>query len=267
MKIFVPVILLLLLSSLSSAQSLGGPPAAMAEVGTPLRDAWSVFYNVGGLPWVKHTTVIAGYENRFGFSEGLHAAAVGMIKPLTFGTASLSVYRFGDALYSEDQFALGFGHRVSQFSFGLRLSGYQYHVETVGTRFTTAVDVGGVAQLSPTLHFGMQITNLTQAKKSGYTQEKVPTRIQTGMAYRPTETFQLAAEVEYEVQQTTNAKIGAEYTVLKKISFRSGVQTAYFQQFFGLGLTHRLLRIDYALRTHAELGWSHQLSLAYQLSR
>jgi len=267
MKIFVTSTLLMLVSYLCFAQSLGGPAAGMGEAGVAQRDAWSVFYNVGGLAWVKKTTLVAGYENHFGFSEGLHTAGVGIVRPTRFGVGSLSVYRFGDALYSEDQIALGFGHHISQFSFGLRLNGYQYHIETVGTRFTTAVDVGGIAKLSPELSFGMQITNLTQAKKSRFTEEKIPTRVQTGIDYRPTKTIRLVAEVEHQVHQKTNAKFGMEYTALKKISFRCGVQTAHFRQFFGLGLNHRLLQIDYALRTHRELGLSHQLSLAYKLER
>ena len=267
MKIFVVLIALVLSNYFSFSQSLGGPAAGMAEAGVAQRDAWSTFYNVGGLAWVKRTTLVAGYENRFGFSEGLHAAGVGLVKPMGFGTASLSVYRFGDELYSEDQIALGFSHRVSQFSFGFRLSGYQYHIETVGTRFTSTLDVGGIAKLSSELTFGMQITNLTQAKKSSITGEKIPARLQTGLDYRPAESVQLVAEVEHEVQEKTNVKLGAEYTVRKKISLRSGVQTAYFQQFFGLGLAHRILQIDYALRNHAELGMSHQLSLAYILER
>lgn len=265
MKIFVALAILLSISQLGEAQTIGGPASGLAEAGVAQRDTWSTFYNVGGLAWVKHTTVMAGYENRFGFSEGIHAMAVGVVKPMAFGTASLNVYRFGDALYSEDQVSLGFGHRVSRFSFGFRLSGYQYHIETVGTRFTSALDIGGIAKLSSELALGMQITNLTQAKKSSYTQEKVPTRIQTGLDYQPTEALKLVTEVEHEVQAKTNLKIGAEYTILKKISFRSGVQTAYFQQFFGLGLAHQALQIDYALRNHAELGMSHQLSLAYKL--
>ncbi|MEM9673258.1 MAG: hypothetical protein ACFB15_12015 [Cyclobacteriaceae bacterium] len=267
MKIFVVSIFLLAFTPLGFAQSLGGPATGMAEAGVAQRDAWSTFYNVGGIAWVKHTTLVAGYENRFGFSEGLHAAGVGLVKPMGFGTASLSVYRFGDELYSEDQIALGFGHQVSQFSFGFRLSGYQYHIETVGTRFTSALDVGGIAKLSSELTFGMQITNLTQAKKSSFTGERIPTRLQTGLDYRPAEAVQLVAEVEHEVQEETNVKLGAEYTIREKISLRSGVQTAYFQQFFGLGLLHRLLQIDYALRNHTELGMSHQLSLAYKLER
>lgn len=267
MKVFVIIMTLLLGGTSGFSQSLGGPATGMGEAGVAQRDAWSVFYNVGGLAWVKQTALVAGYENRFGFSEGIHAAGVGVIKPLNFGVGSLSVYRFGDALYSEDQIALGFGHRVSQFSFGLRLNGYQYHIETVGTRFTTAVDVGGIAKLSPELTFGMQITNLTQAKKSRFTEEKIPTQLQTGLNYRPTETIRLVAEVEHRVQHKTNAKFGMEYTALKKINFRCGVQTTYFRQFFGLGLNHRLLQIDYALRTHSELGLSHQLSLVYKLER
>ncbi|MEM9831835.1 MAG: hypothetical protein AAF944_14435 [Bacteroidota bacterium] len=266
MKIVVFLIAFLLISTLGVAQSLGGAATGMAEAGVAQRDVWSVFYNVGGMAWVKKITMIAGYENRFGFSEGLHAAGVGVVKPLSFGVGSLGVYRFGDASYSEDQISLGLSHRVSQFSFGLRLNGYQYHVETIGTRFATAVDVGGVARLSPELFIGMQITNLNQAKKSRFSEEKIPTRIQTGIAYQPTETIHLAVEVEHQAGESTEAKIGAEYTVVKKISLRCGVQTLDFRQFFGLGLEHRLLQIDYALQTHRVLGLSHQISLAYQLA-
>lgn len=266
MKFLLIIVLALFSGGSGVAQWLGGPSSGMAHAGATTRDAWSVFYNVGGLPWIQRSQLVAAYENRFGFSEGLHAAGVGFVHPLSSSTIGLSVYRFGDALYSEDQVALAFGQRIGQFSFGLRLSGHQYHTETVGTRFASTVDIGGVARLSPTLFFGMQITNLTQSRKSRITPERIPTRVQTGLEYKPNNSFRLLTEVEHEVQRSTQVKVGAEYTVLKKVSLRCGVRTPGFQQFFGLGLRHRLLHVDYALITHPALGWSHQLSLTYQPS-
>ena len=250
---------------LAQINLIGAKAAGMGNATVTMHGAWSVFANVSGTAKVKHTTALAGYENRFGFSEGLHTVAAGVVKPLRYGTGSLAVYRFGDELYSHHTLSLGFAQRIEQFSIGLRINQHQYHIESFGTRFSTAVDLGGQAQLSSQFTLGMQLLNVNQARLSRATGERIPTALQIGLAYRPVAAFLLSAEVEHVIQQKPNVKMGVAYTMRKKFSLRTGFSTLYLRQFYGLGWQHRLVGVDYALSTHAQLGFSHQVSVSYRL--
>lgn len=249
----------------TQAHTVGARAAGLGHAAVTMRGAGALFANISGVSSVKQPTLFAGYENRFGFNQGLHAVAAGWVQPTRYGTGSLSVYRFGDALHSHHRLSLGYSHRIEQFGIGLRLSEHQYHTEGFGTRFRTVIDVGGQAQLSPQFIFGLQLLNVTQSTLSEVTQENIPTLVQVGLSYRPVAAWLLSAEVEHEVTQRPNLKLGAEYTVLQKFSLRTGFNSRELRQFFGLGWKHRVLDADYALCTHPRLGLSHQVSIAYRL--
>lgn len=72
-------------------------------------------------------------------------------------------------------------------------------------------------------------------------------------------------ELESEINQRSIVKAGAEYRWEQKVAFRTGINSQTLQHYFGIGLAHRILNFDYALSTHASLGLSHQLSIAYHL--
>ncbi|MGB3852299.1 MAG: hypothetical protein WA958_20210 [Tunicatimonas sp.] len=251
--------------SWGQTHTVGARAAGLGHATVAMRGAGGLFANISGVTNVKQPTLFAGYENRFGFSEGLHTVAAGLVQPTRYGTGSVGVYRFGDARHSHHRLSLGYSQRIGQFSAGLRLSQHQYHTEGFGTRFRTVIDVGGQAQLSPELVFGMQLLNVTQARLSRVTQENIPTLVQVGLSYRPVTAWWFSAEVEHEVTQRPNLKLGVAYTALKMFSLRTGFNSRELRQFFGLGWKHRLLDADYALITHSRLGLSHQVSIAYRL--
>ena len=256
---------LIMLKGWAQVPVIGARSAGVGHASVTLREADALFANISGTAHVRRSSLWTGYENRFGLSEGLHAVAAGFIQPTRYGTGSVSVYRFGDALYSQHRLSLGISHRIEQFSIGLRLSEYQYYIEGFGTRFRTVIDLGGQAQLSPQVVVGMQLLNVTQGTLSDVSDEKIPTRVEVGLSYRPVSAWQLNAEIEHEVTQRPNVQVGVEYTALQKLSFRTGFNSVALRQFFGIGWKHRLVAADYALSTHTRLGLSHQVSVAYHL--
>ena len=255
------------LAGWAQTPTIGARAAGLGYAAVTVRDAGALFANISGVAHVKRSLLWAGYENRFGFSEGLHAVAAGFVQPTRYGTGSVSIYRFGDTYYSQHRLSLGLSHQIDQFSVGVRLSQHQYHIESFGTRFRTVLDIGGQAQLSPKIVLGMQLLNITQASLSDEGREKIPTFIQVGVSCRLASSWQLNTEIEHELTQRPNAKLGVEYTALQKFSLRSGFNSTELRQFFGLGWKHRLLIADYALSSHSRLGWSHQVALTYHLSR
>lgn len=247
--------------------SLGAASGGMAFTYLTQNDAWCVFQNIGGLGSVKEASFMVGYENSYGIREGLQTMGTGVVVPVKVGVGSLAVSRFGDHFFSLHTISAGFGHQIDQFSLGVRVNQLQYSMESFGTSMLIVIDVGGVATITPELLFGLQIRNINQGTVSFFTGERAPSFVQTGFSYRPLAQLKLNGEIEYEINHDPVIKAGAEYVWEEKISFRTGINNRNLQQFFGLGLAHRLMNFDYALSSHASLGFSHQMSLAYRLSK
>lgn len=244
---------------------VGARAAGMGNTAVTLHDAWCAFQNIGGLGSVKRTSLLFGYENRFGISEGMQTVGAGIVLPTTIGVGSIGVSRFGDDLFSLHTLSLGFGHQIDQFNLGIRVSQQQYSLESFGTRAFVVVDIGGVATLIPELAWGLQIKNINRATISHFTGERKASLIQTGLSYRPIKDLMFNLEVEHEINQQSAIKAGAEYLWEQKVAFRTGINSQNLQHYFGIGLAHRVINFDYALSAHTSLGFSHQLSIAYHL--
>lgn len=268
-RIILSSILVILLVTVVRSQEIltGAKSAGMAHTVATSRNTWCIFQNIGGLAGVDQSSLLFGYENRYGSRDGLQTVGAGLVLPLKTGAGSVGVSRFGDQFLSVHAISLGYGHQIEQFSLGIRLSQQQYSLEHFGTRMLVVADVGGIATITPELVFGLQIKNISQATISRFTGERAPSLVQTGFSYRPLAQLRLNGEIEYEVNHDPVLKAGAEYVWEKKVSFRTGINNQHLQQFFGIGLAHRLLDIDYALSSHASLGFTHQVSLAYHVSK
>lgn len=262
--IFAWVFLPVGLSCLAQAQELpqGAAATGMGTTMVALPGTYSLFQNVAGLGNLKHTAAMSSYHRRYG-TEGLAAMHVGAVLPLKVGVAGLGVSRLGDELLSIHTLSGGYAHRIEQFSVGVRANWQQYSAEGFGSRSIALVDMGGMASISSQITVGLLISNLNRATISRYTGHKATSRIQAGFAYQPLTELTLALEAEQQVGTQPKLKAGAAYLWEQKVAFRTGIQSTDRQHYFGLGLYHRILKLDYALSTHAYLGSSHAVSLAY----
>lgn len=267
---FLSVYFFVFTVSTSNAQNgiveVGARPASMAYTLATLDDEWSVFNNPGALGEQENVMTLFSYENRYGI-EGLSNMSAGILAPLPLGVASLGVFRFGDNLYSEQNVALGYGNTFGIASLGVRVNYRQYTLEGFGNRGVVTLDFGGIAQVSEELYFGAFIRNINQAQLSDLQNERVPTVLNAGCSYRPVEKVVLNAEVEKDIDLEASFKSGMEYSFLPKFSARAGIRTRPFTNYYGLGFKTWKITIDYALTMVQILGSSHQVSLAYQVTR
>lgn len=253
---------------LAVAQSLptGTEAAGVGFASVSMNGSMGMWGNAAGLSTVRKQQLLAGYENRYGIADGLNAIQAGFIQPLGTSTAALSFYRFGDALYSQHKLSLSVGHQLGQFRGGLRLSQHQYSMEGADTRYALLIDAGAIAVLSKQVDVGMHITNISRARVSRQTDERVPTTLSVGFNYHPDEHLKVLGELAYALDQSPIIKVGLAYQPLKFAVFRTGVNTGEETLLFlGLGLRHRVVHFDYALETHPLLGISQHFGLAYQL--
>lgn len=242
--------------------SMGARSSAIGGASVTIGDEWSLFNNIGGLANFQEKSIFTSFKNKYGISE-FTSLAIGGTYPLLGGTFGLGMFRFGDNLYNEQRLNLGFSNQFGIVSLGLNVSYFQLNIEGAGSRKTMLIDFGGRAQLTDQLYFGAHVSNLNQAKLSTVTDERIPTRMKTGLSYRPSGDLMINLEVEKEVDLDAVLRLGLEYKILENFSLRTGFKTQPFESSFGLGFYPGKLKADYSYNNNPDLGGIHEISIGY----
>ena len=252
---------------------LGARAVGMGNAAVTNRDAWALFNNVAGLSEIEHLEVQFGYQLRYGITE-FNTYALTAVSPLSFGgVAGVSVYRFGDAFYNEQRIGLGYSHKINFTSVGLKVNYVQVAVDdqigiTQGARRAFTFEIGGLAELSKNLSFGLHAYNFNQGRlRSDYIEDRLPVILKAGLAYRPVKTLVLNVETEKDIDYPAIVKVGLEYEIVKKVFVRTGISTRPFDNHFGIGFFPKKFSFEYALSTNTQLGFSHHITLGYRFEK
>ncbi|WP_027000657.1 hypothetical protein [Eisenibacter elegans] len=247
---------------------VGARAVGMGDAAVTLQDQWSVFNNIGGLAGVTEMMVVAGYENRFGIA-GFQTFSAGIVTPLNnIGVAGLTLARFGDELYSEQKYGLGFSHRLGIVSLGLKVNYVQVAVQELGGTGAVVVEFGGVAEITPNLFFGAHIYNLNRGKfRTFFEDELLPVVLKTGLSYRPFSSLMINIEAMKDLEQEARFKAGLEYLIIPKVQLRTGLQTQPVANFFGVGFTPKRFQVDYAMVINQRLGFMQHVAVSYRFGQ
>ncbi|WP_375416410.1 hypothetical protein [uncultured Hymenobacter sp.] len=259
------------------ARAAGLSNASVALAG----EVWAVGNNAAGLGELSQPTGGAYAENRY-FSAALNVAALVVALPLggteraaesagpraRRGVVGLEAQRFGGALYNETRLAAGYGYRLGLVAVGARLEVLQLSLEGLGSRRVLLASLGGQVEMLPKkLTFGAYLYNLNQARLADYLDERVPTVLKAGLAYRPAKSVLLCVETEKEVERAANFKAGLEYQLVPVLAARLGFASLSEQTTAGLGLRFGRYAFDYAAAWQTALGLSQQLSLSLRFEK
>jgi hypothetical protein len=256
--------LLVCASFIASAQSvttqIGGRVAGMGYASAATSDEWSLFNNVGALGQQKQSAVCFAYDATPNLpGAGRMAAAISLATKI--GTAGIGTFKFGDAAYSEQTAAFGFSNKFGIASLGLKINYIQYEAAGFQSRNAISVSFGGLAAITPQVAVGAHIANLNQASLTE--SQKLPTTLAAGICLRPDEHILISTEVEKDLQYNARWKTGMEYSVHKKIFFRSGFHVNPAAGFFGIGVVSKKIKCDFATRIGSVQGNSYQASATY----
>ncbi len=255
-------------------------------------DVWSMGNNVAGLGEVRHPTVGFYGENRY-FSTALNVAALNLALPLgrppaaaagptavmpgaeggsdapaprpwaRHGVVGLEAQRFGGQLYNETRVGVGYGYRFGQISLGGRVDVLQVSIEGLGSRRVAMGTLGGQIEVLPRrLSFGAALYNISQTRLASYQNERVPTILKAGLAYRPGAQVLLLVESEKDVERDANFKVGLEYRPVPVLAARLGLASLTEQASAGIGVQAGAFQIDYAAAFQQALGFSQHLSIS-----
>jgi len=254
------------------AQALGNASATLSG------EVWAGANNAAGLGSITRPTAGVYLENRYLITSlNVAAAAValplGVVEPAAMGLPArashgvlgLEAQRFGGVLYNETRLGAAYGYRLGVVSIGGRLDMLQVSFQDLGSRRVLAASLGGQADILPQrLTLGVHLYNLTQARLASYQDERVPTVLRAGLAYRPGKQVLLLAEAEKDVEHAAGLKAGAEYLPVPAVAVRLGYASLSQQATGGVGLRAGDFQFDYAAGWHSALGLSQYFSLAWQ---
>ena len=272
---------ILLLTTLNAYSQGNGPgvrgarAAAMGYTTATQSDVWAVGNNAAGLGQLTQVEVGFYAENRFLIPE-FNTVALAVALPLGAlsegrpknGVVGFEAQRFGGKLYAEQRVGAGYGYRGGLVSVGARLDVLQVSIEGLGSKRAVAVSLGGQAEIVPKrLTFGAYLYNLNQARLARYQDERVPTVLRAGLAYRPTDKVLLTVETEKDVEQDADFKAGLEYQVLDLLALRAGFAALSEHTTGGFGFRAGQLRIDYAAAWQSALGLSQHVSVGLRLEK
>lgn len=254
------------LKAQNGSNEIGARSNGMGYAYSTINDKWSLFNNPGGIGRLEETSALATYQNRYVIS-GLNSTGAGFLTNLKYLNTGIALYKFGDDLYNESIASVVAGNSFGIASIGIRANYLQYSIEGQGTTGVFTLDFGGNAQLTEELSVGAYIRNINQGQISDINDQRAPTILYAGIAYKTNEKLLLAAEAEKDIDYDARFKMGLEYKFLEKFLVRTGISTNDFTNYFGLGFISQKLGIDYALTYDDILGLSHQASLSYSIKK
>lgn len=238
---------------------MGGRAAGMGYTGAVLSDETALINNVGAMAGAQEPSVFFACESQPAL-PGASRVAAGCTWPTRIMAAGLGFFRFGDDLYSEQMVSVGLSNKFGIASLGAKVNYVQYRADEFGTKTAFSVDFGGLAQITPEISVGAYVVNLNQSMISD--DQRLPTKLVAGFGIRPDDRFFLATEIEKDIDYKTTWRVGAEYSILKKVFFRTGFNVDPNAGFAGLGVKVKRIKIDYAIKFSDALGVTHQASAA-----
>lgn len=248
------------------AQAHGARSQGMGSIKSFLPDSWTYFNNIGALDRIEETQISAGFDSRFGIPE-LSSVDLALGWKNDFGTIGLGVSRFGGKLFNQQLLGIGFSNTLGIVSIGAKIDWFQTNIEGFGTGNAFLVSLGGVAELGPRFFLAANFSNLNRAKLSQNSEQRLPTVVQMGISYLPSEGVRILAEIEKDIELNPIFKAGMEYQLNKWILLRTGISSNPARISFGLGLRKERFGFDYAYGQNTALGRTHHLSLGLKLGK
>lgn len=253
-------------AQLSTIPPVGPKALGMGGVSVMNTDHWSVLNNPAGLASSEHISGFVSYRTIFDFSP-FNTVSAGAVIPAAFGNIGIGVFRFGDDLFNTQMFSASISRKIGIVALGIKASYLQLNIDGFGSKGVFVADIGAVADLTPELTFGAHIYNFSQSTISAETNERVPTVIRLGLAYKPTNEFTFVLEGEKDVDMDPDVKIGIEYQLIEKVHLRTGFSGLNNTHSFGGGIALRKFAVDYGISVDRDLGSTHNFGISFYPSK
>ncbi len=245
---------------------MGAREISLGQATSALKDSrWAVFANPALLSNSSSQAGFYGLRN-YGFAEITDVAAFGSM-PSSFGVTALGFHRYGDNLFSETRFKLGYKNVWEQLHFGATLN--YNHISfggVYGSGGALSLDLGLASEITEQLWIGAKATNLSRSSYEFSTDEEdLATDLSIGLSYHLEEQALLIVDVVKDVRFPVSYRGGLEVVIVEGFLGRVGITTEPLTYSFGFGYGKDFWEINVAVQQHYALGLSPGFDLLINL--
>lgn len=271
MKILTPIIISFFFNIVCLSQGwkpMGTRASSLSNTSVTLVDVWAYHNNPGALSNIKKTTFGISYENRFLLKE-TQLQGFCLAQPLKIGTLSLGGQYYGNDNLKSYRVGFGYSLKLTEFlsagvqfnSQGLRLPSYY------GSKNSLSAEIGILATITENWTLGCSVFNLGNSKLADYQNERNPTTMRLGSAYKISKMVQFFLEFDKNIFLPIQLKAAFEYNPKEEFFFRFGCSTEPYQLAFGAGYHFKKMNLNLGSSYQQILGWSPSFTMNFELNK
>jgi len=243
--------------------SMGARSLGIGGADAALPGNFSCYNNPAGACRQEGSSFLFTIRNLYSLN-GLFAMGAAYNLKYRNGAFLLTLYRFGDQLFSEHKLGIGYSHQIRFVSLGIQVNYLQQQLYASGSRGSFLIEVGGMAEIIPGVLIGAYLLNPNRATIGKDSREPLPVMMKTGVVYQPDDKISACFDVQRGPGRFTRARLGMEYVLGDLVPLRSGVVFNPARWAFGLGILLKKFTLDYAFSLDPLLGLTHEISVHYQ---
>lgn len=242
----------------------GARITAMGQTGVGLQDVWSLQSNQAGLASLSKPIAAISYLNTIQGTE-ISTQSVVFAYPYRHQTFGWSMQSFGFSAYKERRFGLAYARNFNDVIYAsLNFNYHQMIIPAYGNAGTYSIEAGIQFKPSENLIIGTHIVNPSSSIYDTAVGAVLPVFVEAGSSYVFSDKVLISTALVVSSKRMAGFRTGIEYSVVPQLAFRGGISTHPFKHYAGFGYIINHLCIDGALSSHAALGYSPQISIAYE---
>jgi hypothetical protein len=188
--------------------------------------------------------------------------------PISAGNTGLCFSRFGSKGYAQSRIGIAYARPIDKkIDIGIQFNYHSIKIEGYGTAAVAGFEIGSMFHFSDRFHFGVHIENPVGGKFGLNREEKLPSIIETGFGYRPSETFFMTAILTKQESVPVNVKIGFDYRMHSKMKFCAGINSEMGSYWFGAVLLMPRFSVSIFSSIHSRLGPTPGMMLNYEMTQ
>ncbi len=146
---------------------------------------------------------------------------------------------------------------------GANISVNHLSIARYGSAATLSFDVGTSLEIINDVRWGFAFLNCTRST-IGPTHDPLPQIYLTGFEYSVMPHATAAVDLVKDVRYPFSIRAGTQFSPHEILDIRFGVSSAPSRYYAGFGIRVMSLYVDYSVATHAELGLTHDIGIAFQ---
>jgi hypothetical protein len=262
------IVFILLASQIYPQFTPGAKQIALSNSDLAVSDnVFAFFENPAGLAQIKQDEAGVFFSpSPFGMSE-LKNAYAAFSHPMNFAAIAVGAMIYGFELYKETQISLGGSYNYNdRFYVGVVFNYRNFTIRNYGGKNTIILDIGVLAKLTESLHFGFIYKNITRASLTSETDE-LPIEIHSGLSYKIIDNCTASLAIEKDIRYKASPRFGIDYAIIQYLALRMGLSKNPNLYSFGIGVNYSLFNFNYAIVTHQQLGLTHQLGVIISFNK